>query len=439
MNRFTSRVLCGLGLLALACNPQAKRQNVLFISIDTLRADHLGAYGYARGTSPNIDAFANTATVFENAQSSASWTLPSLTSLMTSLYSSTHGCWKIQSRLDPSFHTLAEMLRDAGYDTAMVASHTFLGGRYGLQQGFTHVDTRIVQTDMDITSPDVTEKGIQWLDAKAAVKDGVPWFLWLHYFDPHGPYLLHEGISERFGTEKDIDRYDGEIAFTDIHVGRLLDELAKQGLDRDTIVVLVADHGEEFGEHGNHGHGYALYQEVVHVPLIVRVPGVPAARVTAVVPTVDLMPTLLELCGVSSDVPVEGVSLSSALSRELRRADPARQSDPNPAPPFRAAVSEVRWQAGQDMRSLRSGSWKYIEHRNADKSNEYLFDLDLDPNEQVDVLAEHTDRASELRATLAQRLKRAREMSASYRVSAMSELSPSERDRLSGLGYTGDD
>src|SRR5438552_2833761 len=147
---------CALGL-ALGCKPEAKRPNVLFISIDTLRADHLGTYGYPRGTSPEIDAFATTACVFDAAQSAASWTLPSLASLMTSLYSTTHGCWKLQSRLEPEFTTLAEVLRDAGYDTAMVVPHLFLSAQYGLQQGFTHVDATLIRTAADsdpaISSP----------------------------------------------------------------------------------------------------------------------------------------------------------------------------------------------------------------------------------------------------------------------------------------------
>jgi arylsulfatase A-like enzyme len=246
--------ICAL-CIALSCTPKAKRPNVLFISIDTLRADHLGTYGYARGTSPRIDAFAKTACVFESAQSSASWTLPSIASLMTSLYSTTHGCWKIESRLEPEYTTFAEVLRDSGYDTAMAVPHLFLSAQYGLQQGFTHVDDTLIRTGADsdqaISSPGITERGLAFIEEKAKVNDGVPWFLWLHYFDPHDAYLPHAGFSERFGTEKEIDLYDGEIAFTDDHVGRVIERIDALNLAPDTIVVIVADHGEEFGEHGS--------------------------------------------------------------------------------------------------------------------------------------------------------------------------------------------
>ncbi|MFN0008802.1 MAG: sulfatase, partial [Planctomycetota bacterium] len=299
---------CATALL-LSCEPSGGRPNVLFVSIDTLRADHLGCYGWPRPTSPNLDALASKSVVFESAQSSSSWTLPSLASLMTSMQASAHSCDQIASRLDPSYTTMAEILRDSGYDTAFVASHVFLSAGYGLQQGFTHVDTRILQDESAITSPAVTDWGLAWLHDKAAADDGVPWFLWLHYFDPHAPYLVHEGISERFGTETDLDRYDGEIAFTDQHLGRLLEAFERLGLAENTILVVVADHGEEFGEHGVQGHGYDLHEEVVRGPLIVRAPGIAPRRVSEVVPTVDVMPTLLELCGARGRNEVEGRSL----------------------------------------------------------------------------------------------------------------------------------
>jgi arylsulfatase A-like enzyme len=421
------RVLIVGGLLAaLACTPpRVARPNVLFISIDTLRADHLGAYGYTRPTSPRIDEFAKTAVLFEQAHSSASWTLPSLTSLMTSLYSSTHGCWKIESRLDPSFHTLAELLRNAGYDTAMVASHVFLSSRYGLQKGFTHVDSRILQTDQNITSPEISDKGIQWLRQKAAVKDGIPWFLWLHYFDPHDTYLPHPGFSEKFGMKEEIDLYDGEIAFTDHYVGKLLDELARLKLDEDTIVVIVADHGEEFMDHGSNRHGYDLYEETVRVPLMVRIPGYHPWRVAPVIATVDLMPTLLELASVPVHYPIEGKSLLPLARGEIE--------------PEREAVSEVRWHDDQDMKSLRRGPWKYIDHRFKTQKLELLYVLPVDPLEQDDVSSTDPGTTAELHGELARRLKHALELSHDYGHSALSPSSAAEAERLKTLGYTGDE
>ncbi len=427
------RALFVAGLLVLlaalawsaARNRTKKRPNLLFISIDTLRADHLGTYGWQRPTSPNLDAFAAKGVVFENAQSSSSWTLPSLATLMTSLLPSTHRCEKDSDRLDPSYTTLAEILRDAGYDTAVVASHQFLNAGHGLQQGFTRVDTRILQDDFSITSPGVTDWGVQWLEDKAAANDGVPWFLWLHYFDPHSPYLPHAGISEKFGAEQ-IDLYDGEIAFTDQHLGRLLSTFERLGFAEDTIVVVVADHGEEFWEHGHKNHGYDLHEEVVHVPLVFRVPGIAPRRVPELVPTVDVFPTLLELCGARAQNEIEGRSLLPLLRGE-------------PDAP-REACSEDRWMFGFNITCLRRGDWKYIDStRPEDGRREMLFDHSVDRAEKDDQLAKQSARAAELRAGLDARIQRAKALGAGYERHSTSDLPPSERAELRKLGYTGDE
>jgi arylsulfatase A-like enzyme len=209
--RLRTRALVLLPSLLAACGQAPARPagpNLLLVTIDTLRADHLGTYGYERPTSPRLDAFAETAVVFDDAGVQASWTLPSLASLLTSLPSSTH------SRLDDSFTTLAEILCAAGWDTAMVASHVFLGAQFGLHQGFVHFDDELVremyQSDRSITSPEVTERGARYLREQAASPDAGPWFLWVHYFDPHAEYQVQAGFTERFGSEADVDRYDGE-------------------------------------------------------------------------------------------------------------------------------------------------------------------------------------------------------------------------------------
>jgi arylsulfatase A-like enzyme len=418
--------VCAAALL-LACEPPRLRPNILFITIDTLRADHLGTYGYKRPTSPRLDEFAKSAIVFEQAHSSASWTLPSLPSVMTSLYSSTHGCFFFNDPATTEIYTLAELLRNDHYDTAMVASHTFLSGRYGLQKGFTHVDSQILQVDAiaSITSPDITAKGVEWLREKAAVRDGVPWLLWLHYFDPHDTYLPHPGFSEKFGTKEEMDLYDGEIAFTDHYVGVLLDELAHLGLADDTIVVVVADHGEEFLDHGNMRHGNTLYEEVVRVPFMMRIPGYHPWRVEPVVASVDLMPTLLELTGTAIDYPIEGRSLVALLRGE------------RDAP--REAVSEVRWHDDQDMKSLRKDQWKYIDHRLGVQKLDLLFSIPIDPSEEQDVSAAEMEATNGLRAELSKRLARARDLAQAYGSSQISPSSAADAAHLKGLGYTGDE
>lgn len=429
----SSWILAGSLCLA-ACAPapvaEKPRPNVLVLTIDTLRADHLGCYGWKRPTTPRIDELAAHSVVFEHVQSSSSWTLPSMTSLMTGLSVTGHHCDHIGSRLDPSYTTLAELLRDAGYDTKLVASHQFLSAPYGLQQGFTHVDTSVVQDENDITSQDVTDLGLQWLEQKSAVHDGVPWLLWLHYFDPHAPYLPHPGVSEAFGVESDLDLYDGEIAYTDQHIGRLLDALARSPLAQNTIVVVVADHGEEFGEHGNFGHGYDLSEEVVHVPLILRVPGLAARRVGDLVPTVDLLPTLLELCRVPLSHAIEGRTVEPLL-RGI-------------ALPEQEALSEVRWMAGQDLRCVRVGDWKRIEgvlHKGTPEEQrvDELHDLAQDPREAGVAPTGDPARAAALGDRLQARVLAAQHIAAAHHQIGESQLSPAEQRRLQHTGYVGDD
>ena len=428
-------------LLLGACTPPAPppRPNILVLSIDTLRADHLGCYGYPLPTSPNLDRLAARSALFEHAESASSWTLPSMTSLMTGLSTSAHNCDHLGSRLDPSYRTFAEVLRDAGYDTGIVASHLFLTTSYGLQQGFTHVDTSIVQDELDITSQDVAQRGIDWIRAKSARAaelaarprddpeddSAAPWLLWLHFFDPHAPYLAHPGISERFGLERDVERYDGEIAYTDLHLGRLLDELEQSPLAANTIVVVVADHGEEFGEHGNFGHGYALYEECVRVPLIVHVPGVAPRRVEEVVPTVDLAPTLLDLARVALPHEIEGQTIAPLLWGE--------------SVPEQEALSEVRWQARQDIKALRNGRWKWIEQRVGEEQARMLFDIGADPTEECERLEKEVPRAIASSERLLARLRDARRIASGYHQLGESQLSPFEQARLGNLGYTGDE
>lgn len=428
-----------LAVAAAGCGPPPKRPNVLLVTIDTLRADHLGTYGYARPTSPGIDAFAARSAVFENAHSSSSWTLPSLASIHTSLLSTTHGCWKISSRLEPEFTTAAELLRDAGYDTAMVACHIFLSAQYGLQQGFTHVDDELVRPPSDaaeaISSPGVTERGVRFLERKAAAAEDVPWFLWLHYFDPHDAYLPHEGYSEEFGTGAEIDLYDGEIAFTDHHVGLVLEKLAELGLEDDTIVVITADHGEEFGEHGFRRHGYSLYQEAVRIPLVVRVPGGAPRRIPEVVSNVDLLPTLLEACGLEVGR-LQGATCAHELEgRSLLAA--IRGTD---ALPPGAAVSEVRWHDGQDLRALREGSWKLVEDQSADRKTDQgaLYDLARDPGEKTDLRATEDARSRALTEAVMHRLGRALQWAACYPLVEPYTPTAGDMQRLQDLGYAGD-
>jgi arylsulfatase A-like enzyme len=318
----------------------APRKNILFVTIDTLRADYLSCYGHDRPTSPHIDAVAKEGVVFERCVSQAPWTLPSYSSIFTGLVCESHGVVRRTHKLGFSNVTFVEELALAGYATGAIVSGTFTDAYWGFDQGFDDYDDLgmvVDETDLTgthakhgldpaapgpmkeaahqrITSPEVVEKAMHWLDAHRDRR----FCLVAHFFDPHEDFLEHPGISEKFpprkvaadfpnprqagddATDKLRALYEGEIAFTDQWIGKLLDHVRELGLWDDTIVVVCADHGDQFFEHGDEpekclGHGHSLFNEEVHVPLILRVPGVAAARVVSPVANLEIGPTLLEL------------------------------------------------------------------------------------------------------------------------------------------------
>ncbi|UCE84809.1 MAG: sulfatase [Deltaproteobacteria bacterium] len=416
-----------LGLLASiaaalsACGAEAPAsRNLLLVSVDTLRADRLGAWGYERPSSPNLDALARESVVFEDARAPSSWTLPSLASLMTGFEVSTHRCWNFASRLDGSFTTLAEILGEAGFDTAWIGSHTFLAEKYGLQQGFADYDAELIdpvtiESHEAITSPRITDKAIAWLDGRAGVADR--WFLWAHYFDPHERYLEHEGVSERFGTETKSDLYVGEIAFTDAAIGRLLDHLRESGLSPETLVVFTADHGEEFGEHGLTGHGFHLYREVVHVPLALRAAGFPARRVETLVGLVDVLPTVLELLGVPAPDGLAGRSLVPAMRGQHL--------------PPRPVLQELRLFA--DVDSIEADGWKLVRRRKAGVLR--LFDRSQDPGERRNLASARPEVRERLEALLDAAQEAAVARGRTFDEPEPVTLSAEEEQALRNLGY----
>jgi len=324
----TLLALAGLVLLAGCEEPDMPRDqpvhaNVIFIVVDTLRADHVGAYGYERDTTPHIDALARESLLFERAYAAAPWTKPSVASMMTGLHAGTHTAIRMESKLPGEAVTLAERFVLSGYATGGVVSHHILGKAFGFSQGFIEYDESEARGHMHLSTKPVTRKAMAMLDRFLSDAPERPFFLFVHYFDPHFVYLRHEGYGfagarpERIKWKKGIkglrnlapppseeetrylrDSYDEEIRFTDEGIGELLDGLRERGLYDDTIVVLTADHGEEFFERGWLGHSVSLYDELVHVPLIIRDPktsGVDRAT-DQPVSLVSLAPTLLDLC-----------------------------------------------------------------------------------------------------------------------------------------------
>ena len=375
----------------------APPRSVLLITIDTLRADHLGCYGYRRGATPTIDALAKQARKFEHAFTAVPLTLPSHTALFTSTYPFYNGVRDQPGfRLSDNIPTLPECFARAGYATAAVLGSPVLSRRFGLSRGFDQYDDyfgasteelEAVFTQTKRPAESVVRVGLAWLDSKPA---GKPYFLWLHFYDPHMPYVAPEPFRSHFADRP----YDGEIAYTDSALATLFAGLRKRGLFESTVIALTADHGEGLGDHGESTHGYFIYDSTLHVPLLVKAaseasgarqphgtdrPGkapafkaAPPADVKTPVSLVDLAPTLLHLVGIKIPASMLGVDLSgSVLAGEEPRPHPLYAETMYPLlhmgwNPLRALVTET---PGREVE-------KYIQ-----APHQELYDLSSDPGE----------------------------------------------------------
>jgi len=335
------------------------KYNLLLISLDSCRADHLKCYGYNRDTSPHLDQLAREGVLFENAAAVAPWTRPSHMSMFTSLYPSVHGVESFKSQLGEGVPTLAQCLAESGYATAAFVTGPVLNHYFGFDRGFQLYDDYTVDRtfknrgsmkrmmkdgtgilDQVVTSPVITDLASKWLKRHSRK----PFFLFLHYFDCHSDYVPPPPFDKKFDPDyqgqedgRDIVRrdrdpeklksisaadlahivalYDGEVAHTDEHVGRVLQLLQELELSEKTLVIVLSDHGEAFLEHGKLGHGNSLYEELLRVPLIMRLPGqIPAGkRVAGNVSQIDLMPTALGLLHLPCPSQIQGLDLSPAI------------------------------------------------------------------------------------------------------------------------------
>ncbi len=294
-------------------NAAPERPNLLLVTIDTLRADHVGAYGAEDAQTPTLDGLAREGTRFTTAVASAPLTLPSHASMLTGIHPPGLGVrHNGLYRLDGDFETLAERLRAEGWATAAVIGAFVLHRSTGLDQGFDLYDD---ETSPEAATPSgflerraeaVTERALAWLETAPR-----PFFLWVHYYDPHARYQPPPPFAERFAARP----YDGEIAYVDAQLGRLLAGMRGAGALANTLVVATSDHGESLGEHDEIDHGYALYDSVLSVPFLMRGPGVPVGRVVEdVVSGVDVTPTALDLLGLPSPPDLDGRSLRALWS-----------------------------------------------------------------------------------------------------------------------------
>ena len=415
-----------------AGGPPATQPNILLISVDTLRPDHLHCYGYARDTSPNIDRLAAEGALFENVISSTSWTLPAHAALFTGLADTVHGCVDTDRRLEDSRHTLAERLRESGYATVGFFSGPYLHPVFGLSQGFDEyidctsypelservierkgtVDGHQIETraHSDITNPRVYQQVRDWLDAGPPQ----PFFMFIHMWDVHFDFIPPPPYDEMFDPDyqgsvtgerflfnaaintlmpkRDLEHvialYDGEIAWTDMHIGKILDDLDSLGLRESTLVALVSDHGTEFFEHELKGHRQSLYDEVIRIPLIVRYPRrVPQGqRYSEQVRIIDVLPTLLELVGAGAPPDTMGQSLvplfeGGKLKRDNLAISELFCDSGQLTPAGLWASKDPRFPIRHRLRSFRRPDRKLIYDLNRERT--VVFDLLADPAEQA--------------------------------------------------------
>lgn len=309
---FSSRERFYLGpcdLVKTANAPQAP--NVLIVLIDALRQDHLGCYGYARATSPRIDRLAAESFVFENLVVHSSWTRPSVVSLLTSCYPGTHGANDRHTALRAGSPTLAACFERQHYETQAFMTNPLCVPTWNIGAEFNRVIDLVLRNAAENDDGKFVDAVIESLPNLA----GRPWFIYLHLMGPHNPYTPPKPYDTMFASgdasevQKMLDQYDGEIAYTDAQVGRLLDKLKQLGMYDRTIVVLLSDHGEQFYEHGEEGHGKSLHAEEMRVPLIIKPPAElsEAHRIKGLIEEVDIAPTLLGLADVEADARFEGL------------------------------------------------------------------------------------------------------------------------------------
>jgi arylsulfatase A-like enzyme len=276
-----------------------RRMNVVLITIDTLRADRLGCYGYREIDTSNLDRLAQKGVLFENAVAQAPLTAPSHASMMTGLYPTRH---KVRDTggfvLPSSYPTLATILQRNGWDTAAFVGAAVMKKRFGLNQGFTVYDDEMPNADPSQPSGEAAQRGaadtvdraVRWLDGQS----GKPFLLWVHLYDPHLPYSPPSPFREKYADRP----YDGEVAYADQELGRLFDAITKKSPRENTIIAVLSDHGESFSEHGEYAHGVFLYDTTLRIPFLLAGPGVPVGfRVKHQARTIDLLPTLLDLLG----------------------------------------------------------------------------------------------------------------------------------------------
>jgi len=395
--------------------------NVVVITLDTLRADHLGCYGDHSIATPNLDALARGAARFTHAFTPVPITLPAHTALFTGSFPMATGVHDFSGNKVPtSAVTLAKVLHDHGYSTAAFLGAAVLDSRFGLNQGFDtyfdHFDfDRLDETNLDMakrSGDQVIDNALEWLKANPRR----PFFLWVHLYDAHYPYTPPEPYASRYAGRP----YDGEIAFDDAQVGRLIAFLRELGLFDNTVLAMAGDHGEGLGEHGEKTHGFFVYNSTLHIPLFVRVPGAGARTIEKEASLVDVMPTLLQALHLPIPPSVQGRSL---LGDVVGKPSPSAS---NLYAETYLPLLHFHW---SQLRALQSDGLKYIEAPRPE-----LYDTRTDPHESRNLLPGKQAISHEMRDRL-QTLERRYTPASGGGARETEATDPALADRLRSLGY----
>jgi len=386
----------------------AAGRSVLLLTLDTVRPDRLGYHGNPRIDTPVLDRLAREGVIFSRAVATASSTLPTHASILTGLYPDGHAAWANGStRLSEDVATLATLLSQDGYGTAAFVSAFVLDAKFGLSRGFDHYDDEVSRGSAEFGYPErradeTADRAIRWLGSSRAD----PFFLWVHFYDPHS----------RYEPPPEYDRYplayDGELAFTDAQLGRVV-QAARAAAGGDLLIAVTADHGEAFGEQGEDTHSILLQESTLRIPLILQAPGAIPGGV--VVPTrvsqIDILPTILSLLGKPIPPELDGVDLMVAPDRDR---------------PIMAATIEGQVSFGwAPLSAIYQGDWKLVEGPSPE-----LYDLANDPLARENLSARRPEDVARLRETL-----HALQPDASTRAPRIHALSREDAQRLGALGY----
>jgi len=392
--------------------------NLILITLDTTRADRLGCYGHQSAMTPVLDRLARRGIAFERAYTPVPLTLPAHASILTGLNPPEHGLHNNgQGALSASLPTLATELAGAGYDTGAFVAAFVLDKRFGLSRGFGTYDDNLDKADGTLhghhryrAANFVIDAALSWIQPRA----NKPFFCWVHLFDPHFPYLAH---SERFGNKFADEPYDGELAYVDAELGRFFGSLDRAGILERSMIVVVGDHGESLGEHGELAHSMTVYDATLRVPLLISVPDIscPGHRVDEPVSVVDICATVLDCLGRSPIPETSGRSLRPALRGQTMSAQACFAETDEP-------YQTARW---APLRALITSQWKYIRSPKAE-----LYDLLNDPHELQDLAHRHPEQLQLMERQLAEWEQRMHQRSAGNVT-----LTERERRVLNSLGY----